>query len=180
MRLSAFGSKIDARLRIVKQRANGGAEKPSAMCRCMILDTRVHSETMWTWQAGKSLRASETTPPVSDGERVHRTLKRVAKARALLDSNEASALREAQRIRLWEQSNELGPTWVRNRCWRTAGWCLRCRCSNVPPPVRRPREMLAALCGRSHLSSCVMSKRARATLVGDRLIMQASPDGEAR
>ena len=94
-------SKFDDGLRIVEQRANRGAEKTSAMCRHMMLDTRVNSETMWIWQPGKSLRASEE--PVSDRERVHRTLKRVAKARALLDSNEAAALREAQRIRLWEQ-----------------------------------------------------------------------------
>lgn len=49
----------------------------------MILDTRVQSGTMWSWQPGMSLRASEaTTAPVSDRERVHRTLKRIAKARA--------------------------------------------------------------------------------------------------
>jgi hypothetical protein len=95
--------KIDDELRIVEQSANRSAEKSSAMCRHMILDTRVQGERAWTWQPGKSLRASESTAPVSDGERVHRTLKRVAKARALLDSNEAAALREAQRIRLWEQ-----------------------------------------------------------------------------
>jgi hypothetical protein len=69
----------------------------------MMLDTRVQRETTWTWQPGQSLRASEPTATISDGERVHRTLKRVAKARAVLDAQEATALREAQRIRLWER-----------------------------------------------------------------------------
>jgi hypothetical protein len=48
------------------------------------------------------MRASERVQ-VSDGERVHRTLKRIANARAFLDTREAAALREAHRIRLWEQ-----------------------------------------------------------------------------
>src|SRR3990167_4884998 len=34
---------------------------------------------------------------------LHRTLKRIAKARAHLDLQEAEALREAQRLRLWRQ-----------------------------------------------------------------------------
>ena len=96
-------SKIDDGLRFVERRANGGAEKSSAMCRHMMLDTRVNSEMVWRWQPGAPLRASEVNAPISDGERVHRTLKRIAKARALLDSNEAAALREAQRIRIWQQ-----------------------------------------------------------------------------
>jgi hypothetical protein len=95
--------KIDDEQRILEQRANHGAEKSSGMCGHMMLDARVNDGLVWTWQPGASLRASESIAPVSDRERVHRTLKRVAKARALLDSNEAAALREAQRIRLWEQ-----------------------------------------------------------------------------
>lgn len=60
------------------------------------------SGTEWSWQPGLGLRASEPTQ-VSDGDRVHRTLKRIARARAHLDAQEAAALRDAQRIRLWEQ-----------------------------------------------------------------------------
>ena len=33
--------------------------------------------------------------------RVHRTLKRIVKARGALDASEAAALREAQEVRLW-------------------------------------------------------------------------------
>lgn len=70
-----------------------------------MLDTRVNNEGMWTWEPSKPLRASEVSASgvVGESERIHRTLKRIAKARALLDSNKAAALREAQRVRLWEQ-----------------------------------------------------------------------------
>lgn len=92
-RSSSAMSKFDRRRRIVDDIANRGAEKPSAMCRYMMLDAGVNNETMWTWQPGKSLRASEATAAVSDGERIHRTLKRVAKARALLDFNRRTSTR---------------------------------------------------------------------------------------
>src|SRR5688572_1606239 len=38
-----------------------------------------------------------------DCERVHRTLKRIVKARASLDAQEAAALREAKRLRVWRE-----------------------------------------------------------------------------
>src|SRR6476659_195949 len=57
--------------------------------------------TVWSWQPGRGIRACEGTS-LGDGERIHRALKRISKARASLDAQEASALREAQRIRLWE------------------------------------------------------------------------------
>ena len=69
----------------------------------MLNETCVASGMVWSWQPGRGLRTSEPTQQVSDGERVHRTLKRIAKARAHLDAQEAEALRDAQRIRLWEQ-----------------------------------------------------------------------------
>src|SRR3954447_16556323 len=68
----------------------------------MLLEMPAAGGMKWSWQPGCGLRASERLP-VSDGERIHRTLKRIANARALLDAKEAAALREAQRIRLWKQ-----------------------------------------------------------------------------
>ena len=68
----------------------------------MFGETWASCGTQWSWQPGRGLRASESVI-AGDGERIHRTLKRIAKARALLDAQEAAALREAQRIRLWEQ-----------------------------------------------------------------------------
>jgi hypothetical protein len=68
----------------------------------MLFENSVAAGTEWSWQPGRASRASESTR-LDDDDRVHRTLKRIAKARALLDSQEAAALREAQRIRLWER-----------------------------------------------------------------------------
>jgi hypothetical protein len=68
----------------------------------MLCEARASTGVAWSWQPGRGLRASESVA-LGDGERLHRTLKRISKARALLDAQEAAALREAQRIRLWEQ-----------------------------------------------------------------------------
>lgn len=69
----------------------------------MLDAARVQFGTTWNWQPGGVARASEANGADTDRERVHRTLKRIAKARALLDAQEAEALREAQRVRLWER-----------------------------------------------------------------------------
>ncbi len=68
----------------------------------MLCATSAAIGTQWSWQPGRGLHACESAA-IADGERIHRTLKRISKARALLDAQEAAALREAQRIRLWEQ-----------------------------------------------------------------------------
>lgn len=67
----------------------------------MFCESRASLATEWSWQPGRGSRASEDA--VGDVDRIHRTLKRIAKARAHLDAQEAAALREAQRIRLWQQ-----------------------------------------------------------------------------
>jgi len=68
----------------------------------MLSETRASIESAWSWEPGRGIRACEGTG-LGDIERIHRALKRISKARASLDAQEASALREAQRIRLWEQ-----------------------------------------------------------------------------
>jgi hypothetical protein len=68
----------------------------------MLCEQRASIGTAWSWQPGRGLRACESAV-VGDSERLHRTLKRIANARALLDAKEAAVLREAQRVRLWER-----------------------------------------------------------------------------
>ena len=95
-------SNLEEKTRIVAQRANDSAEKPRAICGRMLLEVCASVGTEWSWQPGRGTRASERVER-GDGERIHRTLKRIAYARAQLDAREAAALREAQRLRLWEQ-----------------------------------------------------------------------------
>ena len=68
----------------------------------MLLEACASVGVEWSWQPGRGTCASERVQ-CGDGERIHRTLKRIANARALLDAREAAALRESHRIRLWEQ-----------------------------------------------------------------------------
>lgn len=65
----------------------------------MLCGASVRS-TAWVWAPIPSLRARERE---SDHLHVHKTLKRIAKARAALDAEEVAALREAQRMQLWRQ-----------------------------------------------------------------------------
>jgi 5-methylcytosine-specific restriction endonuclease McrA len=84
---------------------------------------------------------------------LHRKLKRIAKARALLDLHEADALREAQKLQLWKQFGhaslvdymvqELGYT-----SWRTAE--DRLRLANALPDL--PRITEAIQCGQINMS----------------------------
>lgn len=56
--------------------------------------------TAWVWAPSPGLRASERE---NDHLRIHKALKRIAKARAALDAEEVAALREAQRMQLWRE-----------------------------------------------------------------------------
>lgn len=62
----------------------------------------------WTWMPGLASSARETSsaaPSFEGGrevDRVHRALKRIAKARAALDAQEVAALRAAHRLQLWK------------------------------------------------------------------------------
>jgi hypothetical protein len=71
----------------------------SAGGKVMLCEASVRSTT-WVWAPIRGLRASERE---NDALRVHKALKRIAKARAALDAEEAAALRDAQRMQLWRE-----------------------------------------------------------------------------
>ena len=74
----------------------------------MLRDGTVGVETAWCGvegEAGRVERESSRTereaPDEERCEQLHRTLKRIVKTRAALDAEEAEALREAERLRVW-------------------------------------------------------------------------------
>lgn len=125
---------FDDEPRNVAHGANHRAEKSSAMCRYMLDAARVQFGTTWNWQPGRASRASEAASGAdADRDRVHWTLKRVAKARALLDAQEAEALREAQRVRLWER---FGYTSLVDYMQRELGYTARAAVDRVALQTR--------------------------------------------
>ena len=93
---------LDEQSRNVAHNANRSAENLRAICGSCWAKHGRRLERCGAGNRGVDCARCESAA-VGDGERIHRTLKRIAKARALLDAQEAAALREAQRIRLWEQ-----------------------------------------------------------------------------
>src|SRR5438045_2816199 len=85
---STSAARIDAAL--MPQNANQSVENLHAIGRTMMTATSV-----------------ESVGGIGDDQErrvvLHRTLKRIAKARAFLDTREAAMLREAQQLRLWKE-----------------------------------------------------------------------------
>jgi hypothetical protein len=62
----------------------------------MLRDGSIETEASWCGVESEASHAEQCT-------RLHRRLKRIVKARAALDAQEAEALREAERLRLWRR-----------------------------------------------------------------------------
>src|SRR5690606_21606133 len=71
----------------------------------MLRDGSVGVEATWCGTEGATVREApdieREAPDEERCEQLHRTLKRIVKARAALDAEEAGALREAERLRVW-------------------------------------------------------------------------------